>query len=161
MEADGKNPRALTDTTEILSLDGWSGDGQSLLIQTGTRIELLDVSHGSRTLLIETKHNPYGDPSAALSQDGQWLTYLDKVPGKITPGLFLSRLDGTDKRLLIQLEYWPVFSPVFSPDGQWLAVSMLNADLPDTPVTPALVNLETCQVVPLPGLDGEIKGWAQ
>ena len=159
MDADGKNPRALTDTTEILSLDGWSGDGESLLIQTGTRIELLSVSHGSRTLLIETKHNSYGSPSAALSPDGQWLAYLDEVPGKIIPGLFLSRLDGTDKRLLAQLEHWPVFSPVFSPDGKWLAVSMLNTDLPNAPVTPVLVNLGTCQVVPLPGLDGEIKGW--
>ena len=97
MDADGANLRALTDTTEFFSLSGWSGDGQFLLIETGGRIELLNVNNGSRTILLETKLNSFGSPSAALSPDGQWLAYLEKVPGKSDPGLFLSRTDGTEQ----------------------------------------------------------------
>ena len=157
MDADGANPRALTDTTEFFSLSGWSGDGQFLLIETEGRIELLNVNNGSRTILIETKLNSYGSPSAALSADGQWLAYLEKVPGKSDPGLFLSRIDGTDKRLLIQLEHWPVLLPVFSPDGKWLVFSALNDG--DSYTSAALINVENCQLFPLPAVKGEPRQW--
>lgn len=162
MDSDGTNLRALTDTTELFSLSGWSGDGQSLLIQTGARIEFLNVNDGSRSLLLETQHNPYDSPSAALSADGQWLAYLDNVPGRMSPGLFLSRLDGTDKRLLVQLDHWPVLLPAFSPDGQWLAFSTLNVDLSNPmQATPILLNIQTCQAIPLPGFEGEVRQWLQ
>lgn len=162
INADGTNLRALTDTTELFSLSGWSSDGQSLLIQTGDRIEFLNVNDGSRRLLLEAQHNPYGSPSAALSADGQWLAYLDNVPGRMSPGLFLSRLDGTDKRLLVQLDHWPVLVPAFSPDGQWLAFSTLNVDIPNPmQATPILLNIQTCQAIPLPGFEGEVWQWLQ
>jgi hypothetical protein len=35
----------------------------------------------------------------------------------------------------------------------------MNADLPHTPVVPGLINIENCQVVPLPALTGTILGW--
>lgn len=162
MDSDGTNLRALTDTTELFSLSGWSGDGQFLFIQTGTRLELLNVNDGNRNLLLETQHNPYGSPSAALSPDGQWLAYLDSVPGRRSPGLFLSRLDGTDKRLLVQLDHWPVLLPAFSPDGQWLAFGTLNVDIANPmQATSILLNIQTCQPISLPGFEGEVRQWLQ
>jgi len=158
MNADGSNLRQLTDTTEYLSLAGWSGDGQSLLIQSGARIELLGINDGSRKLLLETRHNSYGSPSAALSPDGNWLAYLEKVPGKMTPGLYLKALPDGEPRLLAQLDYWSVFNPVFSPDGQWLAFSVLNGDTGMDTYT-FILNLTNCQAIPLTGLQGEIRQW--
>jgi hypothetical protein len=158
MNADGTNLRPLTDTTELFSLSGWSGDGQSLLIQTGARIEFLNVNDGSRSVLLETQHNPYGSPSAALSSDGQWLAYLDKVVGRMTPGLYLKALPNGEPRLLVELEHWNVFNPVFSPDGQWLAFSVVNGDT-GTDAQSMLINISNCEVLPLTGMKGEIRQW--
>ena len=77
----------------------------------------------------------------------------------MTPGIFISRLDGSDRRLLVQLDTWSVAKPRWRPDGHWLAFSVMDTDLFTTPITPGLVNIETCQVIPLKRLDGEIEGW--
>jgi hypothetical protein len=162
MDSAGTNLRTLTDTTEYFSLAGWSGDGQSLLIQSGAKIELLNINDGSRTLLLETQNNSYGSPSAALSPDGQWLAYLDKVIGRMMPGLYLKALPDGEPRLLAQLEYRSIFSPIFSPDGKWLAFSTFNIDTPDPmQADPVILNIQTCQAIPLVGVQGEARQWLQ
>ncbi len=158
LDKNGSNPRALTDTAEFIGLAGWSGSDH-VLIQSGNKIELLSVSDGSRQTLLTTDYDSYGSTSAAISSDGQWLVYLEHVIGKMTPGVYISRLDGSEKRLLVQLDHWAVFSPLFSPDGKWLIFNVLNTDLPNASVIPALINLETCEIVPLSDVNGEIKGW--
>jgi hypothetical protein len=98
----------------------------------------------------------------AISPDGMWMAYLDKVPGKMTPGIYFSQIDGSGKRLLMQLEHRMAFMPVFSPDGKWLAVSVMNTDLPDAPIIPTLIELSSCKVIPLSGLKGsEIQEWGK
>lgn len=158
MEADGSNPRQLTDQTSYLAIASWKADGKALLIQDGAKIDLLDTITGSRRTLLETEYNPYGSVTTAFSPDGQWLAYLELVPGKLTPGLYLARLDGTEKSLLAQLDYWPVISPRFSPDGKWLAIGVLNSDQPGE-ARPGLINLESCEVIPLSNLSGEVHEW--
>jgi hypothetical protein len=54
------------------------------------------------------------------------------------------------------------FGPVFSPDGKWLSVNVMNTDLPDAPITPTLIELSSCKVIPLSGLNGsEIQEWGK
>jgi TolB protein len=160
MNADGSSLRQLTDSTEYFSLGGWANDRQSLLIQTGSKIELLNVDDGRRSILLETRYDPYGSSSAALSPDGKWLAYFEKVPGKMTPGLYLKALPDGEPRLLAQLDYWSVSSPVFSPDGQWLAIGIHNGDTGMDGYT-FIVKIATCQAFPLNGLQGEIRQWLQ
>lgn len=81
------------------------------------------------------------------------------ILGWIAPGLYVARLDGAAKRLLVQLDDRYVADPLFSPDGKWLAFSVSNNDLSQTSFIPALIQIETCQVFPLPGLGGVIRGW--
>ncbi len=164
MDANGQGLRALTDVTTNPELSGWLSDGKRLVYALGDdtgyyRFETLDTDTGEVAVLVSTKQGY--DSGIAISPDGQSMAYIAHVPGRIGPGLYISRLDGSDKRLLVQLDYWAVSSPFFSPDGHWLAISVMNTDQPDTPMTPALVNVETCQVVPLPALQGEIHGWVR
>lgn len=158
MNADGASLRQLTDQTGYLAIAGWAADGKSLLIQDGANIELLAAADGSRRLLLQTQHNSYGSVTATLSPDGNWLAYLEKVPGRMTPGLYLKALPAGEPRLLAQLEHWSVYNPLFSPDGNWLAFSVLNNDPPDRGASTAIMNLQTCQVIPLP-VDGELREW--
>jgi hypothetical protein len=48
------------------------------------------------------------------------------------------------------------FHPVWSPDGQWLIVSVVE---PYKPTSPVLVNPFTCQLIPLAEVKGEIQQW--
>jgi len=47
----------------------------------------------------------------------------------------------------------------WSPDGKWVIVTVLELKRDTTIETPLLVQPETCQVVPLPGISGTITGW--
>ncbi|MCS6994197.1 MAG: DPP IV N-terminal domain-containing protein [Anaerolineales bacterium] len=153
--------RPLTDQANHPALSGWA-DNQTLLLQEATNIELLNVADGSRRLLLQTRYQPYGSPTAAISPDGKTLAYLETVPGKMMPGLYLKSLPSGEPRLLAQLEHWAIFNPLFSPDSRWLAFSIMNTDLSDAPVTLALVPLAEwpggCPLYPLP-FTGQARVW--
>jgi Tol biopolymer transport system component len=78
----------------------------------------------------------------------------------MSPGLYISRVDGSDRRLVAQLDYWGIGNPVWSPDGKWLAVSVVDTDRFVSPSVSALINLESCQVFPLTGIEGTVMDWA-
>lgn len=161
LDANGGASRPLTNTTEFFNLAGWNADGTQLLIESGNKIEMLNVADGSRYSLLVTNFDFYNSPRPAISPDGQWLAYLEQVPGRRTPGIYLARLDGSETRLLVQLDDWTATVALFSPDSKWLAINLRNPEIPNATITPALVNVDTCQVVPLPNLNGEIRGWVK
>jgi dipeptidyl aminopeptidase/acylaminoacyl peptidase len=163
MDANGQNARALTDTTDFLTLFGWMPDGQHLIFnafrQDGTPIQLVDVASGNIETLI-TQPQSYNS-SVSVSPDGAWIAYADKVIGKMYPGIFISRLDGSEKKLLMQLEGWATMASAWSADGKWLTINVIDAEQFQPITIPALVNVETCQVVPLMNLNGEIVEWIE
>ena len=166
MNADGTQRRQVLAAASYGAISGWTPDGRKLLFvddnqdQT-TDINLLDLATGSAETILNIKGNGNGTQTVALSPDGQWLAYLDHVIGKTVPGLYLSHLDGSGKRLLLQSDTGFVSQPVWSPDGHWLAATAGGND----PVHPdemmVLINVETCQVLPLSGLKGNIQSWVQ
>ncbi len=164
MDANGQNQTALTDVTTNPELRGWATDGRNLVIVAAqgaeSQIALFNMATKEFIPLVPTRGVTW-EVTVSLSSDGQWLAYTEKVTGRIGAGLYISRLDGSERRLLVQLDYWPVYLPVWSPDGKWLAFSVSNNDLPDGLVGAGLINVDTCQVVPLPAIQGEIHGWVR
>jgi WD40 repeat protein len=161
MDAGEDDVRALTDTTDNPMLIGWTADSRRLILsiwqQDENRIQALDVNSEAVQPLITT-----GRPwltGASISPDEDWIAYVDRVPGRMAPGIFVSRLDGTERRLLIQLDTWTVGLPLWSPDGNWLAFLATNTDTMRLEETPGLVNVNNCQVIPLANLDGVIQSW--
>jgi hypothetical protein len=53
---------------------------------------------------------------------------------------------------------WLAVRPVWSPDGKWLMMGILSTDDSDAETVSAAVNLQTCQIVPLP-LIGDVSAW--
>ncbi|MFH1909398.1 MAG: hypothetical protein ABIL11_18795, partial [Chloroflexota bacterium] len=153
------SPRALTDATDNPTLAGWMPDSKKVIVTTVRQAQSIEIASGETQNLMETQIENYSNVS--ISPDGIWIAFADKVIGRMTPGIFIARLDGSGKRLLVQLDYWMALNPIWSPDGKWLAFSVINTDLPDTPMTPALVKVETCQAIPLKELNGTILEWVK
>jgi hypothetical protein len=163
MDANGQNARALTDTTDYLTLMGWTPNGARLIFNVykpdGSLIQTVNVKSGElETLLALSQGNNGG---VSISPDGAWIAYADQVIGKLYPGIFISRLDGSQKKLLMQLEGWSTAASVWSADGKWLTINMIDTNQFQPTTVPALVNVDTCQIVPLMNLNGEIVEWVK
>jgi hypothetical protein len=162
MNADGSNPRQLTFAPGMQFLEGWTPDSKQVLVSNlgdgGTMLMLVDIETGAVTNLFTITSK--GAAGASISPDGQWIAFVDRSFGDMAGGVFLSHLDGSDRRTIAQLGYWPAISPMWSPDGKWLALSILDADVYDTGnAQVALVNVNTCEVIPLHGVEGEVRSW--
>jgi hypothetical protein len=164
MNADGSGLRRVTKGVSYEWLAGWSGDGKQLLytvLGDGGKnyLKLADIDTGVITDLFAIA---WKNPSAALSPDGNWVAYMDRPFGSFSASVYIARLDGSDRRLMAQLDAQPfyLFSPFWSPDGRWLAVSLqdANAFIPSDPSI-ALIQTDTCEVVPMPNVTGEIRSW--
>ena len=157
----GQNVRALTDTTDNITLYGWMPNGRSLIYSLaqpdGSHIQALDID-SSVVQDLMVVHDEASE-SISISPDGKWIAFTDKVTGRMTPGIFVSRLDNSEKRLIVQLDYWVADRPRWSPDGKWLAFEVIDMDQMTSPPDSALVNVETCQLIPLNMLNGTIEQW--
>ena len=89
--------------------------------------------------------------SSLPSPDRQWIAFIDNVKGRMGPGLYISRLDGSQRRLIAQLDHWVVLSDLsWSQDGEWVGFSIYNTDVDDQGKHPYVaVHIDSCNVVPL------------
>lgn len=128
----------------------WLADG-SLLYEVldinGTNVYRLDLESDKSQLFSS-------EGIQSVSQDGQYLAITKMANGerwqiaiKETTGN--QRWDLTDGNM-------SVLNPLWSPDGQWIMTTVLN---PEGPAMGALINLSTCDVIPLPNLQDDILVW--
>ena len=164
MNPDGSGMRQLTTAPGPQSLLGWSPDGsQALVVETMTggeqMLQLVSLADGQITPILPIS----GKRSyAAISPDGEWLAYSEKPFGELGQAVYVSRLDGSEQRLVAQLEHWVAFAPAWSPDGKWLMISIFDTDSYEShDAQLGLVSPWTCDVIPLAGLSGEIRSWVE
>ncbi|HEY4665718.1 MAG TPA: hypothetical protein VIH26_00310, partial [Anaerolineales bacterium] len=158
---DGSGLRRLTDDPDYELLLDWSADGSRLYYAVpgpdGLSLRSLELATGVARdeFVVDAK-----GLSAALSPDGRLIAFVGRVPSAMGYGLYLAQANGSDRRLIAQLDHWGLANPVWSPDGQWLLFNIVNSDVPDSEITPALINPETCQAIPLEGIEATVQGWA-
>jgi hypothetical protein len=159
---DGSGLRQITDTPSIQEYThGWSTDGTRLLylkIEPGAQsLMAKNITNGQETTLVTIQGN---ESLMAISPDGKTLAYSGPVRGRMMGGIYLAPLDGSSApRLLAQVEPWMVGAPVWSPDGQWLLVSIANTDSFKPESTSALINISSCQTIPIPSFEGTAQEW--
>lgn len=160
---DGSSLQRVGNGTESEILLGWLSDGSDLLysveVREGTALKILNLASGMITNLFTANTGSL----ASISPDENEIAFFDNID-KTTSGLYIARLDDNSNRRLVALIRVDVYTeqqmvigtPIWSPDGKWLAVSIAGAN-PIRP-TAALVNPQTCQIIPLP-ITGEIDVW--
>jgi hypothetical protein len=145
---------------------GWLPDNQTIVFgaQVGDIYNLYE--HVFKTYNLQTGETKslfpitIKTPIGSISPDGQWIAFNDRLFGANLDGaVFISRLDGSERKLVAMLDNTLAFHPVWSPDGQWLIVSIREPYTPK-PTSPVLVNPFTCQVVRLENIQGEVQAWS-
>lgn len=154
---DGSNLNQLTPFDGTRMVTAWMPDSVNLvyIVRYGLR-------SGSATILnIETGDVRemfginYGYGSVDISPDGNQAVYENWLPGDVY-AIFTSSLDGTNQSLLAQGPETTVVAPKWSPDGRWVIATIYEGNS-DGMLT--LIQADTCQIIPLPNLNGNVGAW--
>lgn len=118
-------PIRLTSTPEKESVPQWSPDGASIAyVHDGSapcRIEMVSADGGSPRVLARRACGLR--PDLAISPDGRWIAYSDRVGPDGRTAIRLREVDGDGERTLTrpQGEHEHDYTPAFSPDGARVA----------------------------------------
>ncbi|NMB88245.1 MAG: hypothetical protein GYA17_07780 [Chloroflexi bacterium] len=152
VDPDGANLRQLTYGAGQESTLGWLADGSLLYSLPGEAdgwiVYRLDLAGGESQVFSH-------EPVHSVSPDGRALDVAELVFGDLWK-LTVTGLDGEDRRALND-DTLSVLPQLWSPDGQWLLVSVTDptAGVPAS----ALINPYTGDVVPLPNLQDDAQAW--
>ena len=159
MSSDGSNePQGLI-VTEANYTQAWMPDSNHLVytVKTaeGSLVNQINVENGQ---VINLTSINYQNASVAVSPDGKRIAYEAMMPGEHY-AVYVSDLDGSNARLIANADPLVVTNPFWSPDGKWLAVTVHDIVTENALPNVALVNPETCQVIPVTSLHGYINSW--
>ncbi len=154
---DGSGRRKIdTGSAQVISPAGWA-DNQTIVYAVmggdGFTFTSYNLQSGETKKLF-TIQNKAG--FGAISPDGQWIVFADRIFGATNWGIFISRLDGSQRKLVADPEIPTAFSSVWGPDGQWLILN--TQDMKGKQVS-ILVNPFTCQAIHL-NTKGFVEGWS-
>jgi hypothetical protein len=160
INADGSGPQRVdTASAQVIAPVGWLPDNQtvvySVLSGDGFVLKTYNLQSGETKDLFAI-HNKAG--YGAISADGQWIVFADREFGETNWGIFISRLDGSERKLVVDPEVPTAFMSVWSPDGQWLIVNTRDVNDKNIPV---LVNPFTCETFALNQVNGMVEGWGR
>ncbi len=160
VNADGSGlQRVNTVSGQVLAPVGWLPDNQtvvySMLSGDGFDLKTHNLQSGDTNDLF-TIHNKAG--YGAISPDGQWIVFADREFGETNWGIYISHLDGSERKLVAEPEVPTAFMSVWSPDRQWLIVNTWDVNDKNIPV---LVNPFTCEAFALNQVNGVVEGWSR
>lgn len=162
IDVDGSDQQQVRDNSAVYhALVGWADSTHLLITEPGpdgVHIQSVDLGGGSTQNLFTISSNK---ADTVLSQDGQWIAYTNSLGGMLGNGLYISHLDASERRLVATLNGRALYFPVWSPDKRWLILSLPDPDDTADQMAQALVELETCRVIPLPELGGEVYSWGR
>lgn len=153
--SDGKGTQRITEQTGDYYLLGWFPDSSTLffaeLTRAGYTLKKLELSSGT----ISDFFAPKGGNIETIAPDGNEVVFRELID-ETSQGLYISRLDGSDRRLIASASLsispgsWSFGQAKWSPDGKWLAIAIYITTANGAEESTVLVNLATCQIVPLP-----------
>jgi len=152
VEADGANMHQVTHGGVQEWPVGWLPDGRLVYTVPGRENEYTNFAVDVQSGKTEEMTNAN---LSSITPDGQNTLTSERTFGDRWL-IYISALDGANRWLLNDSNLW-VLTPVLSPDRQWLLAGVSATDSGST--IGALINLRTCQVIPLPNLKGNFLSW--
>ncbi len=159
---DGTQQVPVVDDGEANTVYAWNPDGQSLIYTVagpnGASVRSIDISSGEVTPLFETD---FVNTTLAISPDGKRIAYQDMLPGDNWAIYIADMDDPSNPRLVVNGSPVVVTRPFWSPDGEWLIASVFDESISDEKGFVTLINVDTCQIIPLMNLSGYVTSWNQ
>jgi len=157
--ADGTNARQLTEGMAANYALSWMPDGDRLLYTTvsrdGASLHIINVQTGEVAPLFDTNYNG----TVVVSPDGKRLAFEEMLPLD-KYGLFVSDLDGSNRKLLADGNPYIVTVPYWSPNSDWVIASVHSSEVSNEFRSKlALIQPDTCQIIALPDLTGYVSSW--
>jgi hypothetical protein len=154
---DGSDLRQLTPFDGVRIVTAWMPDSSQIvyIARYGLRnasASLLNIETGDVSEMFGIN---YGYGSVDISPDGKQAVYENWLPGDIY-ALFTSSIDGINQRLLAQGPETTVVIPKWSPDGRWIIATIYEGN---SDGMLALIQVDTCQIIPLQNLSGYVGSW--
>jgi Tol biopolymer transport system component len=155
---DGTGLQKVVDKIAGGHLIDWTSDGTGLfygeVTKDGMALKKLDIASGATSDLFVTHAGSY-DVTFDISPDGNKIAFFDQVSGSMADGLYISKLDGSDRKLMTSQLQLLVTNPIWSPDGKWLMVNVWA----NSRWAFALVNVQDCRIIPLPWSADQVFTW--
>jgi hypothetical protein len=159
MNADGSNQKMLLDDSFANHAQAWLLDSSKLIYTVegseGVSVRTIDIASGA---ISENFEINYVNASVVLSPDQSRVAYEAMLPGE-KYAVYTANLDGSDPKLIANADPIVVTNPYWSPDGQWLIVSVTDTLVNENHPVLALVQMDTCQVIPLTNMFGRVTSW--
>jgi Tol biopolymer transport system component len=158
---DGSDQQPLLVNADTNTAQAWAPDGQSLLYSVagpdGASVRRINIATGQITPLFEVN---YLYPGAVVSPDGKRVAYQAMLPGD-RYGIFVANLNGSDPKLIADAAPIVITHPQWSPDGKWIIASVHDEQISSNSPALALIEVDTCQIIPLPSIKGYVTSWRQ
>lgn len=147
---DGSGLTRITDANGDEQLISWTPDGTGLYygvnVETGISLRKVDIASGTITELFTIPNRRAYEDVDFSRAEGKVVYHARE---NLSDAIYISNIDGSDRRLFAQMGSWVTVSAIWSPDGKWLIVVILPTDAPDQPKQLALVNVQDCRIIPL------------
>lgn len=160
--ADGTGLRAVRDNSAVYHLlAGWADEGHLILTEPdlqGVMIQSRALGDGSARDLFPISSNK---ADLVVSPDGQRIAFTTSLGGMLGNGLYVSRLDGAERRLVAALQGRALYLPLWSPNAQWLILSLPDPADPVDGMAQVLLEWDTCTLIRLPALGGDVYSWGK
>jgi hypothetical protein len=159
VRVDGSAMQRLAKIPEWVYEVGWSPDSLALLYGYDTPSGMTLFRYGltggdaKELFVVQDTIN-----TLHVSPDGLWVAYQQKVFGSPSYAVYAVSLETGETRLLAFMETEQVSIGHWSPNSRWILLYVMRWTDGQGYPRLVLVDLETCQLVRLPG-EGYIAGW--
>ena len=159
MDANGSNQTVLLADNEANTAQTWMPFSKILLYtvkgSNGATLKYINSETGEITPLTNLN---YQEAGVSVAPNGRQIAY-EALLSDYKYAIYISSLDGSNARLIANADPIIVTNAQWSPDGEWLAVSVQDTSLDEYSSIIALVNPDTCQVIPMTNLKGYATSW--
>jgi Tol biopolymer transport system component len=159
VDEDGSNQVELLSDGEANHVQTWMPYSKSLLytVMNPDGATLKYINSETKEVTTLTNLNFQG-AEVSVSPNGRQIAYEALLPSQYFV-VYISSLDGSNAKLIANTAPYVVTNMHWSPDGEWLAVSVQDISQDEYSSTIALVNPDTCQVIPMTNLKGYVTSW--